>query len=106
MELDDILHLLRVLRAVAQRIDTVDPTLREFCQVTVAQAAHVLHAGDAPDQASIDRIVEVVMQSVPSKAPLPEPVPEPTPEPEPAPTPEVAPAPTTTGTRTTRNRGT
>jgi len=68
MELDDINYLLRVLKAVAQRIETVDPGLKDFCDVVVAQSPYVLNAGDPPDQSALDRTVDAVLQSVPSMA--------------------------------------
>jgi len=74
MELDDINYLLRVLKAVAQRIETVDPGLKDFCDVVIAQSPYVLNAGDPPDQSALDRTVAAVLQDVPSIANKPKPV--------------------------------
>src|SRR5215471_9455181 len=74
MELEDIQYLLRVLKAVAQRIETVDPGLREFCDVVIAQSPYVLDAGDPPDQSALDRTVAAVLQDVPSITSKPKPV--------------------------------
>jgi len=74
MELEDIQYLLRVLKAVAQRIETVDPGLRDFCDVVIAQSPYVLDAGDPPDQSALDRTVAAVLQSVPSVSNKPKPV--------------------------------
>src|SRR5215472_6145238 len=74
MELDDINYLLRVLKAVAQRIETVDPGLKDFCDVVIARSPYVLNAGDPPDQSALDRTVAAVLQDVPSIASKPKPV--------------------------------
>ena len=66
MDLEDILYYLRVINAIAQRIETVDPGLKDFCQTVIGQSPYVLSAEPPPDQSAIDRVYAAVLGMAPS----------------------------------------